>query len=90
MRAPALTLLAIGLAAAVSRADAQTYSSDYPVCLHVYGRAPYFECAYTSLAQCNATASGRAAQCDVNPYYAPAMGVLGHAYHRHHRVHRAD
>jgi hypothetical protein len=29
----------------------------------------YFECAYTSIPQCQASASGRAAQCIVNPYY---------------------
>jgi hypothetical protein len=30
----------------------------------------YFECAYTSMPQCAASASGRSAQCVVNPYYA--------------------
>lgn len=55
-------------AAAPSRA--QTYAPDYPVCLHVYGRINYYECRYTSLPQCNASASGRAAQCVVNPYFA--------------------
>jgi hypothetical protein len=30
------------------------------------------ECSYTSLPQCNASASGRSAQCVVNPYWANA------------------
>jgi hypothetical protein len=30
------------------------------------------ECDYTSLAQCNASASGRAAQCYINPFFALA------------------
>ena len=36
------------------------------------GRISYYECAYYSLPQCNATASGRSAQCVINPYYAHA------------------
>ncbi len=30
----------------------------------------YFECGYTSMPQCQASASGRNASCVVNPYYA--------------------
>ena len=52
--------------------QAQTYDPRYPVCLQVYDDMVhfYFECSYTSLAQCNMSASGRAAQCIINPYYA--------------------
>jgi len=55
-------------------ARAQTYDPKYPVCLQVYkGRNDYyFECGYTSIEQCNWSASGRAAQCVVNPYYEGA------------------
>ena len=53
-------------------AQAQTYGSNYPVCLHVYGPVSYYECSYGSLAQCNVSASGRAAQCVTNPYVAQA------------------
>jgi hypothetical protein len=37
----------------------------------------YWECAYNTMAQCNASASGRAAQCSPNPYlaYASTPGV---------------
>ena len=69
MRILALAILAIGAAAP---ARAQTYDPDYPVCLHVYGKISYYECNYTSLPQCNMTASGRSAQCVINPYYAHA------------------
>jgi uncharacterized protein DUF3551 len=66
-------------------AAAQTYDPAYPVCLHVYTRgANYYECRYTSLPQCNASASGRAAQCVINPYFASA-GEPAH-YRRHRRV----
>jgi len=72
MRVLALAILAIGTVAATGPAAAQTYGSDSPVCLHVYGPITYYECSYTSLPQCNASASGRAAQCIINPYYASA------------------
>ena len=57
MRVPALTIATV-LTAAPARA--QTYDPSYPVCLHVWAReATYYECRYTSLPQCNASASGR-------------------------------
>jgi hypothetical protein len=71
-----LMLVASGISAltavvAAPSAHAQTYDPKYPVCLQVYtGRNDfYFECGYTSIPQCNMSASGRAAQCVVNPYY---------------------
>ena len=72
MRIPALTILAIAAASAAVPAQAQTYDPGYPVCLHVMGRISYYECAYYTLPQCNATASGRSAQCVINPYFAHA------------------
>jgi hypothetical protein len=70
MRILALAILAIGAASAAVPAQAQTYDPNYPVCLHVYGPITYYECRYTSLPQCNTSASGRAAQCVLNPYAA--------------------
>ena len=72
MRILALAILAIGAVSAAAPAQAQTYDPSYPVCLHVYGRISYYECTYTSLPQCNASASGRSAQCVINPYFANA------------------
>jgi hypothetical protein len=71
MRIPALTMLTISAALTATPAAAQTYDPKYPVCLQVYQGFVdyYFECAYTSLAQCQMSASGRAASCVVNPYY---------------------
>ena len=68
--AMASTILAMVLLAAPARA--QTYDPGYPVCLQIYQSIAdfYFECRYTSMAQCAASASGRSAQCVVNPYYA--------------------
>jgi hypothetical protein len=72
MRAMISVMLVLGAIAAAAPARAQTYDPSYPVCLHVYGKVTYYECAYTSMAQCNASASGRAAQCAPNPYFAYA------------------
>jgi Protein of unknown function (DUF3551) len=67
MRIPALAMLTIATVLAAAPARAHTYDPAYPVCLHVWGRGVN-ECRYTSLPQCNALASGRAAQCIINPY----------------------
>jgi Protein of unknown function (DUF3551) len=84
MRILALTVLAAGTLLAAAPARAQTYAPDFPVCLHVYGPATYYECRYTTLAQCNLTASGRAAQCVLNPYLANA-GIDRPVPYRRHR-----
>jgi hypothetical protein len=79
MRILILAILAIGTVS-IGPATAQTYDPAYPVCLHVYGPVTYYECRYTSLAQCDGSASGRAAQCVINPYFA------GAGYRRHSRT----
>jgi hypothetical protein len=71
----ALTGLAAATMTATAPVQAQTYDPAYPVCLQVYqgGIANYyFECHYRTMGQCQASASGRAAQCVVNPYYGGA------------------
>ena len=72
MRALALTILTMGIALASGQAGAQTYDPAFPVCMHVipWGGGAYYDCSYYTMAQCAASASGRAAQCDPNPYYA--------------------
>ena len=71
MRIPALAILTVAAVLTATPTMAQTYDPKYPVCLQVYQGFVdyYFECAYTSLSQCQMSASGRAAQCVVNPYY---------------------
>ncbi|HWZ38587.1 MAG TPA: DUF3551 domain-containing protein [Bradyrhizobium sp.] len=87
MRVPMLAILAVGAVQLAAPAQAQTYDPSYPVCLQVYQSMVdyYFECGYTSIAQCQASASGRAASCVVNPYYA---GRAGKPVVRHRRVHK--
>jgi hypothetical protein len=86
MRILTFAFLAIGTLAMAAPARAQTYAPGYPVCLHVYGPLNYYECRYTSLPQCNASASGRSAQCVVNPYFANAYEPQGPRYKRYRQV----
>jgi hypothetical protein len=72
MRIAAFAVLALGAISLCAPAQAGTYGGGYPVCLQVYGPLNYYECGYTSIAQCNMSAAGRAAQCIANPYFASA------------------
>jgi hypothetical protein len=57
---------------AAASAQAQTYGTNYPVCLQTFGRFNAISCSYISMEQCRWSASGRAAQCITNPYFAGA------------------
>ena len=89
MRILALAILASGAVLASAPARAQTYDPSYPICLHVYGEVTYYECRYSSLAQCAATAAGRGAQCVANPYLRSAEiydPQVPYARHRRHHT----
>ena len=73
MHALTRAILVIGAMLAISPVQAQTYDPRYPVCMQRYTRdGTSIGCGFTSLAQCQASASGLAAQCYANPYYAHA------------------
>ena len=62
---------AIATILAAVPAHAQTYDPAYPVCMQIYRLGGgWIDCSYTSLAQCAASASGRAAMCLTNPFFA--------------------
>jgi len=74
-----LTLI-VGALIATAPSHAQTFDPRYPVCMHVYsgasgGGGDWYDCTFTSLPQCRATAAGQAASCDLNPYYAVNVPV---------------
>ena len=62
MRILALTFLTVGLVTAADQAPAQTYDPAFPVCAHVipWGGGSFEDCTYYTMAQCAASASGRA------------------------------
>jgi hypothetical protein len=70
MRILALAILTISVILTAPPARAQTYGGAFPVCLRW---AHSYDCSYTTLAQCNASASGRTAQCFINPFFASAL-----------------
>lgn len=71
MRVLACTILTIATLWVAAPARAQTYDPNFPVCLQTYAQGGgNIDCSFTSLVQCAASASGRAAQCLTNPYFA--------------------
>jgi hypothetical protein len=78
MRTLAWTILTMGIVLAAGNAQAQTYDPGFPVCMHVYrsGGGAYYDCTYQTMGQCAASASGRSAQCDPNPYYSGATAPV--------------
>ena len=78
MRIPALAALTAAALLTAAPARAQTYDPAYPVCIETYdSEGRIIECGFNSLAQCAASASGRAAQCITNPYFAGARAPAG-------------
>jgi hypothetical protein len=73
MRVLAGPVLALAMTLAAASAQAQTYDPNYPICLQSFGRSGNtISCSYASMVQCRWSASGRAAQCITNPYFAGA------------------
>ena len=68
MRAAVVAVLSLAGAATLSASPASAERS-YPYCLRVYGIVSYVECYYSTMEQCKATASGRAAECYRDPFY---------------------
>ena len=65
-----VTAGAVGLFSVATAAPAAAY--DYPWCLQGPGVGIPGDCSYRSYAQCEASASGRYAYCNVNPRAAYA------------------
>ena len=60
MKRVVFTMAMLTALAAFAPVSAQTYDPRYPVCMHVYGEriGDRIDCIFTSIAQCQATASG--------------------------------
>ena len=63
-------------------------ASEYRYCLHGDDFAATGDCGFTSYQQCQATASGRAAMCEINPFFAYAQIPPGAVYRRPYRSYR--
>lgn len=73
MRRLLSALMAIGVLAAIDAASAIAEPvGNFPFCISGDNYGGIGDCSFTSFAQCQATASGRAASCASNPYYSNA------------------
>ena len=92
MRITGSIILAIAAVFVAAPSHAQTYDPRYPVCMKLYsgpmGGGEWIDCSYTSLPQCHATASGRAAMCEINPFFAYAQIPPGEFYRPRYRSHQ--
>jgi hypothetical protein len=70
MRHLLLAAVALGAVASIAIAPSPVQARDYPFCIK---GADYDnsigDCSFDSYEQCQATASGRRAYCDSNPFY---------------------
>jgi hypothetical protein len=73
MRNFLLAAIALGAAASTGMMPAPALAWDYPFCIKggSYG-SPIGDCSFDTYQQCLATASGRLAFCDANPFFAYA------------------
>ena len=88
MRVLTLAIVAIGMVSATGQARAQTYDPAFPVCMHLVplGGGSYEDCMYYTMAQCAMAASGRAGQCNRNPFFAGAAASPGRNHRRFRRT----
>jgi hypothetical protein len=72
MRILILAILTAVTALTAAPVVAQTYGGNSPFCLQSYGMGGGYgiDCSYSSMEQCQATASGLSATCLANSYYS--------------------
>lgn len=88
MRTLLFALAALGTLTAMDTTPAA--ARDYPYCIKGHDYEGLGDCSFTSYQQCMATASGRYAWCDRNPFYGYAQAVepAPRRHYRHHRHYR--
>jgi hypothetical protein len=88
MRNTMLAILAVSAAGAATLAGSGPAAAvhDYPYCIEssMSGGFPD-DCSYRSYAQCMASASGRRAECVVNPRFAFGQQQRGRPYRHYER-----
>jgi hypothetical protein len=80
MRNLLLSVAAVGALAFIGLTPSPVLARDYPFCIKGadYDSA-IGDCSFSTYEQCLATASGRRAYCDVNPFYVdPRRPDLGY------------
>jgi Protein of unknown function (DUF3551) len=89
MRFMGSIMLAIATVFIAAPSRAQTYDPRFPVCMKLYtagfGGGEWIDCRYTSIPQCQASASGRSAMCEINPFFANTQPPPRGAYRQPYR-----
>ena len=70
MRVLLLAAVAVGAVVSIGTMSTSAQARDYPFCIkgdHYLGGLG--DCSFDTYQQCQATASGRRAYCDANPYF---------------------
>lgn len=92
MRNAMWAILAVTAAAAAATlaGSGPAAAYDYPWCIQGRGVGTPGDCSYQTYAQCQATASGRAVYCNINPRVAFARQGRGQAYRNYDRRYYRD
>jgi len=87
MRNLFLAAVALGAVASIDMTPSPVLARDYPFCIKGdFYESPIGDCSFDTYQQCLATASGRRAYCDANPYYVyPNRPDLVYPNKRHRR-----
>jgi len=85
MRKFFLAAVAVGTVASIGMTTAPVQARDYPFCIKGDGyESAVGDCSFDTYEQCLATASGRRAYCDANPFYAyPRQPNVAYPKRRH-------
>jgi Protein of unknown function (DUF3551) len=79
-----LATFVIVAVAAIGMVPEAARAGGYPFCIKGDNYdSPVGDCSFNTYAQCMATASGRKAYCDVNPFYSYAETRMTHFRKRH-------
>jgi len=79
-----LPAFAVVAAAAAGMVPDAARARDYPFCIKGGGyESPVGDCSFDSYEQCQATASGRKAYCDVNPFFSYPETRMAHLRKRY-------
>jgi hypothetical protein len=71
MRNIFLAAVAVGAVASIGMTATSAHARDYPFCIKGdFYDSPTGDCSFDTYQQCLATASGRRAYCDANPFFA--------------------
>lgn len=76
---------AVALGSVAFMTPSPVWARDYPFCIKGDSyESPIGDCSFDTYRQCLATASGRLAYCDANPYYVdPNRPELAYPSRRH-------